>query len=365
MTAQPPPGRLGDPSMTVLTDPRTHPIVKQTLSALGMGEEPLPDLPPTLSVDSLTPIIAANDAAFTAVSESLDNELPSDSSEPEISVTEHTIAGPDANPIRLWIYTPVAAAAAATAPLPAVVYVHGGAMVFIPTETKVHRRWTRSLAAQGAIAVLVDFRNAFTPPSTRNPFPAGLNDCAAATQWLAAHRAELGIGNIVLQGESGGANLAIATALKAKREGWLEGAVAGVYGIVPYVSNGSGWSEERKLAELPSLVENDGYVLSGAGMAAFGWYYGEDVLEDPRAWPYHASEEELRGLPPVVLEMAELDPLRDEGVAFARKLVAAGVQVRASVAVGLVHGAQVAFRKALPEQHEAAARDVVGFARSL
>lgn len=356
-----PPGRLGDSKTNLLSDPRIHPKLRQTLLALGIGTQEPMAIPDTLSIESLTPIMQASDTLYQAMYEGIENDLPSDADEPEINVSTQTIKGVDGIDIILYIYTPVEAAK--TGPLPAVIYSHGGGMVFIPTDNSTHRRWLRSLAVQGVISIAVDFRNAFTAAG-HNPFPAGLNDCAAAVKHISAHRAELGISKIVLQGESGGANLAITTALKAKREGWVD-EIAGVYGNVPYISNAYHWPRERMLAELPSLIENNEYVLDTKTMAAFGYYYGPEDMENPQAWPYHASEEELRGLPPVVLDMNELDPLRDEGMVFYRKLVAAGVKAEAKVSLGITHGTALIFRKPLPEVHEAAVRDIAAFAKNL
>jgi acetyl esterase len=177
---------------------------------------------------------------------------------------------------------------------------------------------------------------------------------------------ELGISTITLQGESGGGNLAITTALKAKRDGWVD-QIAGVYATVPYISGGYGWSDERKMKELPSLIENDGYLLGMKSTAANAWYYGPREIENenPHAWPYHSSIEDLKGLPPFVVEMNELDPLRDEGMVFYRKLAQAGVKAEAKVSLGVTHGASLVFRGVVPEVHEAAIRDVAGFAKSL
>lgn len=235
--------------------------------------------------------------------------------------------------------------------------------VILPTTSKVHRRWTHSLAAKGVISVLVDYRNAYTA-SGHHPFPAGLNDCAAVVQYIAAHKSELGISKIILQGESGGGNLSITTAMKANREGWVS-QIDGVFATVPYISGAYAWPLERQLKELPSLVENNGYLIQVENSAALAYYYGPGDLENPLAWPYHASVEELKGLPPFILDMNELDPLRDEGLVFGQKLAAAGVHVESKVTSGIPHGAALVFRKMAPEFHNGAVRDIVAFARSL
>jgi acetyl esterase/lipase len=202
-----------------------------------------------------------------------------------------------------------------------------------------------------------------------NPFPTGLNDCASAISHIHAHKRELGISKVILQGESGGANLALATALKAKREGWLD-QISGVYGISPWISNAYGWSDARKLEELPSLFECEGYWLYTAMLAGMGSYYtgtaqGQENAQNPLAWPYHASVEDCVGLPPHTLVMDELDPLRDEGMAYYRKLLAAGVEVNAHVNLGIVHGSALMFRRLLPEVHNKAIRDISVFAKGL
>ena len=181
-----PPGRLGDPNMNVTTDPRTNPKISEFLKAMGMADmlNEFPE-PATWSIESLTPYIAATDAAITGMYNGIDNELPGDADEPEIETSTQTIKGVDNNDIILYIYRPKAA----QGPLPAVIYSHGGGMVNIHTDNKAHRRWIRSLACQGVVAIMTDFRNAYTAAG-HNPFPAGLNDCASAVQHVAAHRAD-------------------------------------------------------------------------------------------------------------------------------------------------------------------------------
>lgn len=242
-------------------------------------------------------------------------------------------------------------------------------MVNIRTDSEVHMRWITDLALAGVVAIALDFRNAFMPEDkggAHNPFPSGLNDCAAGIQYIASHKSELNISSIVLQGESGGGNLSIATSLKAKQEGWGN-AINGVYALCPYISCGWHWPRERLLKELPSTIENNGYFLEIGACACLAHYYtpNESDKTNPLAWPYHASIAELKGLPPHVLVMDELDPLRDEGVAFSRKLIQAGVSVSSSVSLGVPHGATLIFRQALPEVHFTAINNITAFARDL
>jgi len=236
-------------------------------------------------------------------------------------------------------------------------------MAVISTYNPVHNRWCTSLALAGTVAISVDFRNSYTKEG-HNPFPAGLNDCAAAAQYIAAHKSDFRISKLTLQGESGGGNLALATALKANKEGWIH-SIAGVFGYVPYISYAWGWPEDRLRKELPSCVENNGHMIGIKTSELMGHYYTptKEDSTNPLAWPYHATEEELRGLPPHRLVMDELDPLRDEGMAYYRKLVAAGVEAAAQVNLGVTHAAGLMFRQALPEVHHAVVDSVVAFAK--
>jgi acetyl esterase/lipase len=229
----------------------------------------------------------------------------------------------------------------------------------------VHRQWTEDLATTGMVVVAVDFRNAWTAQGA-HPFPAGLDDCTSALDWISEHREQLGITRVVLQGESGGANLVLATTLKAKREGRLD-RIDGVYAMVPYISGGYGWDDERKLRELPSMVENDGHYINCQMMDMLVAVYdptGENA-ENPLAWPYFATEADVEGLPPHVVSVNELDPLRDEGIAYFRTLLRAGVPAVGRVNLGLVHGADSIFRQAVAENYRATVRDIKGFADSL
>lgn len=99
-----------------------------------------------------------------------------------------------------------------------------------------------------------------------HPFPAGLDDCVAGLRWTHEHLAELGGTHVVLTGDSGGANLCLGLAIRAKREGWVD-RIAGVHALCPYVLGA--W--DRPPSELASLWENNGHV------------------EDPTCWAARAG----------------------------------------------------------------------------
>lgn len=83
------------------------------------------------------------------------------------------------------------------------------------------------------------------------------------------------------------------------------------------------------------------------------------------AWPYHATTDDLEGLPPHVISVNQLDPLRDEGLAYFRKLLDAGVSAVSRTVYGTCHAGDCIFRDALPDVYLATIRDIKGFADSL
>lgn len=173
------------------------------------------------------------------------------------------------------------------------------------------------------------------------------------------NRESLGISKIVLSGESGGGNLALATSLKAKQEGWLD-LIDGVYAQCPYISN----AYAEKLPELASLYENDGYFLAMSMMGGLAKVYDPEGTNatNPLAWPYHAEVSDLEGLPPHVISVNELDPLRDEGLAYFRKLAGAGVSVTSRTVNGTCHAGDCVLAAAMPEVYYATVQDIRRFA---
>ncbi len=349
------PGRLGDPEMTIATDPRADPRMVEAMHAMGLAEPP-----PPMPVDGDSPMeaihehIGISEEGFGALFAMIVDGLP-----PVEGVTSRTevIPGPDNNDISLYIHEPTER----SGPIPGIVHTHGGGMVLAAAADPNYARWRDELAATGMVVVGVEFRNG-SGKLGPHPFPAGLNDCAAAAQWLIANKDALGVSTVITSGESGGGNLAIATALQAKRDGWIDG-IDGVYAQCPYVSG----LYSDPPSELTSLHENDGYFLSSAMLAPLARAYdpASENATNPLAWPYHAAVEDLGGLPPHVISVNELDPLRDEGLAYYRKLLAAGVSAVSRTVNGTCHAGDCIMRGQMPDVYLATIRDVHGFATSL
>lgn len=348
-------GRHADPYATLGTDPRADPRMVAAFARFGLDGR----LPPSgLSVDS--PLderyayAAMSEEGMGAIFDVLAAELPHPSN---VSTTTATIPGPDGNDITVYISRPTDA----QRPLPGVVHLHGGGMAIASAGDLAYIRLREHLASTGVVVFGVEFRNSGGKLGP-HPFPAGLNDCAAAARWVSANRADLGVGQLVVSGESGGGNLTLTLAHKAKREGWI-GEIAGFYAQCPFISNR--WLEDCH--DLPSLKENDGYFISCEQLALLGSLYDPHGAhaQDATCWASVASDEDLQGLPPHIISVNELDPLRDEGLQYYRRLLRAGVPTVGRVVAGTCHGGDLLFGNALPDVFSASVRDVSGFAKSL
>jgi acetyl esterase len=294
-----------------------------TVVSTRFGEESMP-LDPQLaqvlafldtlggpSVSELAPAAARESFARFTV-----GYRTAESLEPVASVRDSAIDGSGGRlPVR--IYRPLAD----EQPLPTVVFFHGGGFVLGNIET--HEDQARHICRRaGAVVVSVDYRLA-----PENPFPAAVRDAVAATEWAVGNAAELGgdPARVAVAGDSAGANLAAVTAQELRES---LAAQLLIYPVVDY----------DPAANYPSRERNsEGYFLTAADMHYFNVQYvpeGAD-RDDPRLSPLRGK---LEGLPPAVVLTAEYDPLRDEGLAYADALRAAGVQVQAHDFPGLVHG---------------------------
>lgn len=349
------PGRLGDPDLTLGTDPRADPRLIAAIAPFEIDQHPAPSpVNASSPIDAIREVIGATEEGFGAVFAAFFGDLP------EVTgATSRTeiIRGVDDNDITLYIHEP----AERSGPVPAIVHTHGGGMVLGTAADPNYVRWRDELAAAGLVVVGVEFRNGAGKLGP-HPFPAGLNDCATAARWVIDNKSALDVSTVVISGESGGGNLAIATTLKAKQDGWLSD-IDGVYAQCPYISG----AYADPPSSLTSLFENDGYFLSSDMMAPLARAYdptGENAT-NPLAWPYHATADDLAGLPPHVVSVNQLDPLRDEGLAYYRKLLEAGVSAVSRTVNGTCHAGDCLLPGAMPDVYQATIRDIAGFAQSL
>ena len=349
------PGRLGSASMTLRDDPRADPRMIAAMEPFALA-----DPPEEAPVDSTSPIEALLEFAsvaeegFEALFAGLVSDLPPVEG---VTRTVEVITGVDGNDITLFIHRP----SGVDDPQPGVLHLHGGGMVLLEAAGAAYVRWRDELAGAGLVVVGVEFRNGGGKHGP-HPFPAGLHDCTSALQWTISNKARLGIAKLVISGESGGGNLTLATTLQAKRDGMID-QIDGVYAMCPYISNGY----TSPPPELTSLYENDGYFLSCHMLGGLAKVYdpaGEHAT-DPLAWPYHASREDLAGLPPHVISVNQLDPLRDEGLAYYHKLLDAGVSAVGRTVNGTCHAGDLIFRATMPDVFMATVRDLKGFCDSV
>jgi acetyl esterase/lipase len=352
-----PPGRLGNPSLTLGTDPRSDPRMVAAMTPFGLqNPTPPPPLDASAHRSAQLEYVAAAEQGFEAVFAALASGLPP---VPGLTQTRETIKGKDGNDILLYITRP--AAAPKDRPLPCVLHIHGGGMVLLHAGGPLYVRFRDELAATGVVVVGVEYRNGGGVLGP-HPFPAGLEDCTSALRWVHEHRRELGVSRVTVAGESGGGNLTLATTLKTKRDGHLH-MIDGVYAMVPYVSGMYGASDEERGRELPSLLENDGYFIKGDSMSILASVYdpGGANRNNPLAWPHFATVADVTGLPPHVISVNELDPLRDEGLAYYRKLHHAGVDVTGRMVLGVCHAGDIMFRAAMPDMYAATIADLHRF----
>jgi acetyl esterase len=223
--------------------------------------------------------------------------------------------------IAVRVYRP----ATGDGPWPVVVFFHGGGFVVCTLET--HDPYCRALATEaGMMVVSVDYRLA-----PENKFPAGVEDCLAATEWVLAHAGELGAdgSGVFVAGDSAGGTMAAVVALLLRDKGVT--GLAGQILIYPVTAH-----YDPPSASYLEMAE--GYGLTWKGMMWFWDHYLKDKGEaaDFRAAPLRA--ESLRGLPRAFVVTAEYDVLRDEGQAYAKRLEEAGVDVTQVFAEGMNHG---------------------------
>ncbi|HAK51838.1 MAG TPA: alpha/beta hydrolase [Gammaproteobacteria bacterium] len=356
------PGRLGNPDLTLLTDPRLNERVRTALSTPSPpGVTPV--MPPQVTLESSyeesLAWVAAMEKMLEAQGTAALAMMPKFS---DVVSSEETIVGVDGNKIRLFIDRPKTDGPKKRGrKLPCVVHIHGGGMSFSSAEDPSFVRWRKTLAQRGMVVVGVEFRNAGGKLGV-HPFPAGLNDCASGVRWAYDNRSKLNVSSIVVAGESGGGNLAVATGIKANIEGWVK-EIDGVFAMAPMIL---GFYSSAP-PELLAWRENLGYQGTREMMRAMTRVYDpKDMHEhDPMAWPFHATAKELKGLPPHIITNYELDLIRDDGAVFAQKLTKSGVSAISRTITGAPHVPEIATPDLIPELTRDTVASLVEFAESL
>jgi len=251
-----------------------------------------------------------------------------------IEQSTETIVGSDGNDITLYIAKP----RAASGPLTGILHTHGGGMAIQSANDLIYQAYRLELASHGFVVVSVEFRNS-SGKLGRHPYPAGLTDCMDGLDWAHSRRESLGISKLMLSGESGGGNLCTAMAIRAKREGRLD-EFDGVYSLCPFIAGPDAWRAQS----LASMRECDGYMIDMKAFRSCGKLYDPDFahIDDPCAWPLKAKPADLEGLPPHFISTNELDPLRDEGLAYCEILQGAGVQAKSRIVKQTPHGGDIA-----------------------
>ena len=348
------PGRLGDPNLSLRDDSRADPRMIKIMDELGLLEEVLLPVSVHSNIDDILSFLTAAEEGYEALNNAVTSSWP-----PTLGVNRQTrvIKGIDDNEITLYIHQPEES----TNPMPGILHLHGGGMALMSADGSLYNHWRNDLAATGLTVIGAEFRNS-SGKLGPHPFPAGLNDCSSALRWMVENKAELGISGIVISGESGGGNLSLATCLKAKVDRRVD-TINGVYAQCPSVSN----RYVDKDPSLPSLVENDELGLSCAMMAALYKTYDPSAenASNPLAWPLHATEEDLKGLPPHFISVCQLDPLRDEGIAYTKKLIDADVTASSRTINGVTHAGDMSYRSAMPEIYHSSLYDIKSFSDSV
>ena len=240
---------------------------------------------------------------------------------PEVGAVRDLAASGPAGPIALRLYRGLGTVADASLPL--LVYFHGGGWTIGDLDT--HDNVCRTLANNARCAVIaVDYRM-----GPEHKFPAAVDDCIAATRWVAGQAAALGVDaeRIAVGGDSAGGNLATVVAITLRD---ADGPPL-VFQALVYPAT------DQRMDTASHARLGDGYLLTRNNMLWFrDNYLAPADYDDWRASPIRAAD--LARLPPAHIITAGFDPLLDEGRAYSDRLVAAGVPVLYECFEGMAHG---------------------------
>ncbi|MCU1388776.1 MAG: Esterase [Ilumatobacteraceae bacterium] len=257
-----------------------------------------------------------------------------------LDIDDRQIPGPQgAPPVTVRVYVPHTRAAT---PTPAVLYIHGGGF-FMGTLDSEHAGPATMATTLGIVVVSVDYRLA-----PEHPYPAGLDDCFAALDWMhrSAEALQLDTTRIAVNGGSAGGGLAAAVALRARD---LDGPpICFQYLGIPELDDRLDTPSMRRFVDTPMWSRP-------AAEKSWEWYLGDLHHGDVPYLAAPARATDLSGLPPAYVSVMEFDPLRDEGLDYACRMLAAGVSVELHCFPGTFHGSAMV-QTAAVHRREAAER---------
>ncbi|MGH9079640.1 MAG: alpha/beta hydrolase [Acidimicrobiales bacterium] len=238
----------------------------------------------------------------------------------DLAISDHLVPHPGGPEVLVRVYRPDER----SRPRAGLLYMHGGGFVIGTIETEEMNATTLARDL-GIVVASVDYRLA-----PENPYPAGLDDCSAALEWLHRGAEEFGIdaGRIGVYGQSAGGGIAAALALRTRR-----------HGGPPICFQFLGIPELDDRLDTPSMRAFVDTPLWNRPNAILSWahYLGDlDGKVPDEAAPARASD--LKGLPPAYISAMEFDPLRDEAIEYATRLLHAGVPTELHVFPGTFHG---------------------------
>jgi len=308
--------------------------------------------PELVAVLDLLPVIDTTDLVaarveFDSMMAQMRVEIPGIET---LSIEDRMVPGWEGDPeVGVRIYRPLASAASAApaAPVPGILYIHGGGFIIGNIESE-HAGAAVMAIELGAVVVSVEYRLA-----PEHPFPAPVHDCYAALSFLAAEAAALGVDpeRLVVAGASAGGGLAAGTALLARDLGGPRLCFQMLQ--IPEL-------DDR--LETPSMRAFTDTPLWNRPLAVESWkaYLGDAVDGDdvsPYAAPSRAKD--LSGLPSAYISTAEMDPLRDEGILYGLSLLQAGVSVELHQFPGTFHGSSMVATAAVSKRSRAEATVVL------
>lgn len=263
-----------------------------------------------------------------------------------LEIVDRMIPGPEGAPhVPIRIYTPKGR----NGLIPGLLSIHGGA--FILGDIDTDHILSATLATQLDIAIIsVDYRLA-----PESHFPAPLEDCYAALVWMQSNASEFGIDidRIGVFGVSAGGNLAAGLALLARDRGGPN--LCFQFLGLPALDDRLGTTSMRTFVDTPMVNRSDMEM-------AWKYYLGEGIKHgskdiSPYATPARATD--LSGLPSTYIAVMEFDPLRDEGIIYALRLLEAGVQVELHAFPGTFHGSSLVTTAKVSQRQEAEMIDVL------